>query len=50
MKTIKILGTNYRIEYKTRKEAVEARNKFIDDNNLVYHQKNIYIGELRDGK
>ena len=36
--------------YKTQEEAVEARNKFIDDNNLVYHQKNIYIGELRDGK
>lgn len=35
--------------YKTQKEAVEARNKFIDDNNLIYHQKNVYIGELSDG-
>lgn len=32
--------------YKTQKEAVEARNKFIDDNNLQNHQKNVYIGEL----
>lgn len=30
--------------YKTQKEAVEARNDFIDKNNLK-HQKNIYTGE-----
>lgn len=36
--------------YNTQKEAVEARNKFIDENNLVYHQKNIYIGELGSGR
>ena len=34
--------------YKTQKEAVEARNKFIDDNNLP-HQKNEYKGELSYG-
>lgn len=34
--------------YATQKEAVEARNKFIDDNNLP-NQKNIYIGELSNG-
>ena len=34
--------------YKTQKEAVEARNKFIDDNNLP-HQKNKYRGELSYG-
>lgn len=31
--------------YKTQKEAVEARNKYIEDNNLP-HKKNKYIGEL----
>ena len=30
--------------YNTKKEAVEARNKFIDDNNLP-HKKNVYTGE-----
>lgn len=30
--------------YKTQKEAVEARNKYIEDNNLP-HAKNIYVGE-----
>lgn len=35
--------------YKTQKEAVEARNKFIDENKLIYHQKNKYIGELSNG-
>lgn len=34
--------------YNTQKEAVEARNKFIDDNNLP-HQKNEYKGELSHG-
>lgn len=34
--------------YKTQKEAVEARNKYIDDNNLQ-HKKNTYIGELSNG-
>lgn len=32
-------------EYKTQKEAVYARNKFIEDNNLP-HYKNTYIGEI----
>lgn len=32
--------------YKTQKDAVIARNKFIDDNNLP-NQKNVYIGELK---
>ncbi|MBO7716174.1 MAG: hypothetical protein J6S85_21595 [Methanobrevibacter sp.] len=32
--------------YYTQKDAVEARNKFIDENNLP-HQKNVYIGELK---
>lgn len=31
--------------FKTQKEAVEARNNFIETHNLP-HQKNIYIGEL----
>lgn len=31
--------------FKTQKEAVEARNNFIETHNLT-HQKNIYIGEL----
>lgn len=35
--------------YNTQKEAVEARNKFIDENKLIYHQKNEYIGELSNG-
>ena len=35
-------------QYKTQKEAVKARNKFIDDNNLP-NQKNVYIGELSYG-
>jgi len=29
----------------TQKEAAEARNKFIDDNGLINHQKVIYTGE-----
>ena len=32
----------------TQKEAVEARNKFIEDNNLP-HRKNIYTGEKQNG-
>lgn len=35
-------------EYETQKQAVEARNKFIDDNKLP-HQKNEYKGELSYG-
>lgn len=35
--------------YKTQKDAVMARNKFIEDNNLP-NQKNEYIGELSNGK
>ena len=31
--------------YNTQKEAVNGRNKFIEENNLP-HKKNIYIGEL----
>ena len=43
---ISINNKSHRIGiYKTQKEAVDARNKFIDDNNLVNHQKNIYTGE-----
>ena len=34
--------------YATQKEAVEARNKFIDDNHLL-HKKNVYVGELAVG-
>lgn len=34
--------------FKTQKEAVEARNNFIEKNNLP-HQKNIYKGELSSG-
>lgn len=34
--------------YKSQKEAVEARNKYIDDNNLP-HIKNVYKGELKSG-
>lgn len=34
--------------YKTQKEAVENRNKYIDEHNLP-HQKNVYIGELSNG-
>ena len=34
--------------YDTQKEAVEARNKFIDDNGLL-NQKNEYKGELSQG-
>ena len=34
--------------YNTKKEAVEARNKFIVDNELP-HKKNIYKGELSNG-
>ena len=35
--------------YNTQKEAVDARNKFIDDNNLINHEKNKYKGELSYG-
>ena len=34
--------------YKTQKEAVEARNKYIEEQNLP-HQKNVYKGELSNG-
>ena len=34
--------------YETQKEAIEARNKYIDENNLP-NQKNIYKGELSNG-
>lgn len=34
--------------FATQKEAVEARNKFIEDNKLP-HTKNVYIGELNNG-
>lgn len=34
--------------YKTQKEAVEERNKYIDENKLP-HRKNIYKGELSNG-
>lgn len=47
---ISINNKSHRIgAYKTQLEAVEARNKFIDENNLIYHQKNIYVGELSYG-
>lgn len=35
--------------FKTQREAVEARNRFIDENRLMYHQKNTYRGELSNG-
>lgn len=35
--------------FKTQREAVEARNRFIDENGLIYHQKNVYVGELSNG-
>jgi hypothetical protein len=31
--------------FNTQKEAAEARNKFIDDHNLINHQKIVYVGE-----
>ena len=47
---ISINNKSHRIgAYKTQLEAVAARNKFIDDNNLIYHQKNTYVGELSYG-
>ena len=43
---ISINNKSHRIGYyMTQKEAAEARNKFIDDNGLINHQKVIYTGE-----
>lgn len=43
---ISINNKSHRIGcYNTQKEAVEARNKYIDDHGLVNHQKNVYTGE-----
>lgn len=35
--------------FNTQKEGVDARNKFIEENNLP-HKKNVYIGELQHEK
>ena len=46
---ISINNKSHRIgAYKTQKQAVEARNKFIEYNNLP-HRKNIYTGEKQNG-
>lgn len=46
---ISIKNKSHRIgAYKTQKEAVEARNEYIEKNNLP-HKKNTYIGELSNG-
>lgn len=43
---ISINDKSHRIgKFKTQKEAVEARNKYIDEHNLINHQKNVYGGE-----
>ncbi len=48
--TISVENKTKRIgSFLTQKDAVEARNKYIDDYNLIHHQKNIYKGELSDG-
>lgn len=46
---ISIKNKSHRIgAYKTQKEAVVARNKFIEENKLP-HRKNVYVGELSNG-
>lgn len=47
---ISINNKSFRIgSYKTQKEAVEARNDFIEKHNLP-HKKNVYVGEKSYGK